>query len=249
MLEEEGNESRGPGPGAQLSDGPGQVLSGHWSWRPEWTAEHRMWWWYATFENVPAVRRLAAETRNALKPDAPVDVVPTQWLHLTLAELGGSAGVPRPLAYEAARRAVGPLAELPPVDIQVGPLRTLPGAVVLGVHGSGLRQVHDRLVAALPDELPEHPVQRPFDPHVSIAYLARDCRASDLLRCDARTGALLRLSVKAKLDHVTLVEVVRDRGHYWWTPRCRVPLDGHPTTALASVPATQRARHLRPVDD
>lgn len=248
MLEEEDSDSRAPGLGVPLSGVPAQVLSGHWGWRPEWTAEHRVWWWYATFENVPAVRRLAAQTRNALKPDAPVDVVPTRWLHLTLAEVGGSASVPRPLAYEAARRAVAPLAELPPVDIQVGPLRTMPGAVALGVHGGGLQQVYERLVTAIPDELPERPVQRPFDPHVSIAYLARDCRSSDLLPCDARTGALLHLSVKATLDHVTLVEVVRDRGHYWWTPRCRVPLDGQRTRPPASVRATQRARHLRPVD-
>jgi 2'-5' RNA ligase len=248
MRKEDDSEIRGPGLDVPPSDVPARVLTGHWTWRPEWTAEHRVWWWYATFENVPVVRRLAAETRNALKPDAPVDVVPTKWLHLTLAEVGGSASVPRPLAYEAARRAVAPLAELPPVDIQVGPLRTMPGAVVLGVHGSGLPQVHDRLVAAIPGELPDHPVQRPFDPHVSIAYLARDCRPCDLLHDDARTGALLHLSVKARLDHVTLVEVVRDHGHYWWTPRCRVPLDGQPRIAPARVEATPQARHLRPVD-
>src|SRR4051812_1099655 len=106
-----------------------QVLSRHWDWRPEWTAKHRVWWWYATFESAAAVRRLAEQARAALAPDAPVDVVPTRWLHLTLAEVGGSAVVPRALAYAAARAAASSVSELAPLDVRIGPTGTMPGAV------------------------------------------------------------------------------------------------------------------------
>jgi 2'-5' RNA ligase len=216
----------------------GPTLAGHWSWRPDWTAEHRVWWWYATFEHEVAVHRLAEEAQGVLAPGAPVDLVPTRWLHLTLAEVGPATSLPRPLAYEAARNAAERVADLAPLDVQVGPMDTMFGAVVLQVQGSGLGDVHDRLVASLPAELPCRPAQRPFDPHVSIAYVARDCRRSDVLRSDDRTGALMSTTIRTRLDHLTLAEVVRDRGHYRWTPRCRIPLRGDAATARGASAGT-----------
>jgi 2'-5' RNA ligase len=226
----------------------GAALAGHWSWRPDWTAEHRVWWWYATFEHDAAVHRLATAARRSLRPDAPVDLVPTRWLHLTLAEVGHASAVPRPLAYEAARSASDRVAGLAPLKVRVGPVITMSGAIVLRVQSLGLQDVHDALVASLPDDLPCRPVQRSFDPHVTIAYVARDCRRSDVLEPDDPARALTDVSVETTLDHLTLAEVVRDRGHYRWTPRCRVSLDGHAQPAPSVSRAPRRPRHLRSVD-
>ena len=209
------------------------VLTQHWSWRPEWTPERRCWWWYATFEHDAAVRRLVGQARAALKPGGPVDVVPTRWLHLTLAEVGYAADFPRELAYAAARDARESLADFRAVDLQVGPVATMPGAIVLRVGGAGLQQLHELLVSASPVSFPHKPVQRLFDPHISVAYIGRDCSSNEVL---AESYGDELEGVTTRLEHVSLVEVVRQERHYRWTPRCRISLGG------------QRQRHLNAVD-
>lgn len=209
-----------------------EMLVRHWSWRPDWTHERRSWWWYATFETDSAVQGLAADARAAIRPDAPVDVVPDRWLHLTIAEVGYADTVPRRFAYECARQAHGRLADVPPVDLEVGPVDTMPGAVVLPVGGAGLARVHDALAAAVRETLPEQPEGRPFVPHVSVAYVARDCRPADVLDDRVADGCA---SGRARLSRVSLVEVTRERCHYRWTPRCQVPLRAVPQRHLKAV--------------
>lgn len=201
------------------------ALRRHWSWRPDWTRERRLWWWYLTFQGDDEVQRLAAEARAAIRPDAPVHAVPPPWLHLTLAELGPVDAVPGPVLDECARRTREHLAAVGPVDLELGPVSTLPGAVVLPVSAGGLTDVYDGLLAALEEELPQPPVQRRFDPHVSVAYVDRACRRADVLdegiaeRCEGG---------RSRTDRVSLVEVTRDQRHYRWTTRCEVPLGALP---------------------
>lgn len=215
------------------------AVSEHWSWRPEWTPERRMWWWYATFEHDATMQRLAAEARRTIRPWAPVDLIPTRWLHLTLAEVGYASEVPLDLAHRCARTAAADLISVPPVDLRIGPVDIMPGAVVLRVASPALEGVRRRLVAASARELLRPPVQLPFDPHVSVAYVHRDCMRVDVLGahlpepCELiDTGELVDRdwrpgqAGRTRLDHVSLVEVVRDQRHYRWTPRCRISLDG-----------------------
>ncbi|MBA2953542.1 hypothetical protein GON03_04400 [Nocardioides sp. MAH-18] len=219
---------------APLPEAGAERLVQHWSWRPDWTRERRSWWWYATFESDPEVQGLASEARSAIRADAPVDEVPARWLHLTLSEVGYADTVPRRLAYECARRAHHRLVDVPPIDLQVGPVATMPGAVVLPVSGAGLADVHDGLVAAVRETLPEQPEGRPFDPHVSVAYVARDCRPGDVLD-DA--GSDRCAPGRSRLTRVSLVEVTRDHGHYRWTPRCQVSLRAPSRRHLRAVAA------------
>jgi 2'-5' RNA ligase superfamily len=208
-------------------------LSQHWSWRPEWTATRRSWWWYATSEHDVTVNELAAAARGALEPEAPVDVIPPRWLHLSLAEVGFADDLPRPVPYECAHAARPALAGLRPLDLRVGPVTTMSGALVLDVRATGLDDVHGALLTAMAGTLGRPPEQRPFVPHVSVAYLHHDCDPSEVLdetRTEAsRTGS-------TRLYEVALVEVVRDRRHYRWTPRCRLSV------------GPRRARHRWAVD-
>ena len=215
-----------------LPEASNEELSRHWSWRPDWTSERRNWWWYATFESDPVVQGLAADARSAIRPDAPVDVVPARWLHLTLAEFGYADTIPRQLAYECARRAQQRLVDQAPIDLWVEPVSTMAGAVVLPVSGAGLAEAYDGLVAALRETLPEPPEQRPFEPHVSVAYVARDCHPADVL--DDRIADRCAPG-RSRLSRVSLVEVTRERGHYRWTPRCQVPLRALPQRHLRAV--------------
>ena len=222
--QDEGGD-RGDDPASRRPDDPGPTMSSHWAWRPEWTSEHRVWWWYGTFEHDAAVQRLAEETRGVLRPGAPFDVVPPRWLHLSLVEVGHGATFPRWLASQVGRTAARQLRRLDPVEVTVGPVRTMSGAVVLQVRGQRLRDLYHHLESSLPGAPYERPVQRPFDPHVSVAYAAGSCRAHEALDVGQDTELLGR-TVTTTLDHVTLAEVVRDPPHYRWTPRCRIALRG-----------------------
>jgi 2'-5' RNA ligase len=209
----------------KVADPADRALRCHWRWRPDWTRDRRHYWWYLTFEHDAEVQRLAAAARRALRRDAPVAPVPARWLHLTLAELGPLDAVPGHVADDCARLAAAYLAETGPVDLEVGRVSTMPGAVVLPVTSSALTEVYDGLLAALGDLLPQPPAQRRFAPHVSVAYVDRDCRRSEVLDDEVVERCA---PGRSRADRVSLVEVTRDQRHYRWSTRCALPLrTGH----------------------
>jgi 2'-5' RNA ligase len=173
------------------------------------------------------VQRLAAEAQKALHPDAPVDLVPLPWLHLSLAEVGYVGDVPADTARQHARAAQRALAGIGPVTLTVGPVSAMPGAMVLDVHAAKLDDVHERLLSTLAHTVPRPAVQRPFVPHISIAYVRRHCTTEDVLVRAATTSGHGHTDSTAstEMSEIALVEVVRDLQHYRWTTSCAVGLD------------------------
>jgi 2'-5' RNA ligase len=200
-------------------DVPDDLLTGHWDWRPDWTAERRNWWWYATFEADSTVQRLVSNVQKAIRPSAPVDRIPLRWLHLSLAEVGYVADLPPAVPYECARAAREALAEMRPSSLRVGPVVAMRGALVLGVRASHLEEIHDGLMAAVAATSTHPPVQRPFAPHVSVAYVRHSCSSADVFE-NTPTPEV----ASTQLTEIALVEVVRGRRHYRWTPRHRLAL-------------------------
>jgi 2'-5' RNA ligase len=206
----------------------GSRLTDHGTWRPDWTAERRNSWWYAAFGSDPTVRQLARVAQAAIRPDAPVDRIPSRWLHLSLAEVGYAADVPPAAARECARAAQLALSPTRPVTLSVGPVSIMPGAVVLAVRSPELVELHDQLVASMALSLSRPPAQRPFMPHISVAYVRLDCAIEDIFDRPALEGGpgqvLAQGSVSTELTEIALVEVARDRRYYRWTPRHRLGL-------------------------
>ena len=204
----------------------GSRLTDHWVWRPDWTAERRNLWWYAAFGSDPTVRRLAQVARAAIRPDAPVDRIPSRWLHLSLAEVGYVADVPPTTAHECARAAQHALSGTRPVTLAVGPVSVMPGAVVLPVRSPDLLELQDQLLASITSSLSRPPVQRPFMPHISVAYVRERCTAEDVFdRPSMRNDPFTQESSAAELTEIALVEVERNQHHYRWTPRHRLSLE------------------------
>lgn len=194
----------------------------HWTWRPDWTSQRRCWWWYATFEHDVEVHRLVEQVRSRLVPGAPVDVVPTRWLHLSLLEAGYPEVNTRASMYASARRAAHLLRDSPPLTTQVGPVDNTVGAVVLRVQLTpALRNLHRALTAASAELSTGIPMQRPFRPHVSVAYIRADCTPNEVLdhRPELSSRDIHSATVRTQLNRLTLAEVVRDPPHYRWTGR------------------------------
>ena len=204
-----------------------QPLTNHWEWRPDWTAERPHRWWYATFETDATVQHLAGEAQEALRPDAPIDPIPLPRLHLSLAEVGYVGDVSTDTARQHARAAQQALAGIGPVSLTVGPVSVMPGAVVLDVRAAKLHDVHDRLLSTLAHTLPRPAAQRPFAPHISVAYVHRHCTTDDVFDRTATTSGhrLPDRTASTEISEIALVEVVRDLQHYRWTTSYGVDLD------------------------
>ena len=200
-------------------------LGEHWRWRPEWRRDRACLWWYLTFEDAPAVRGLARRAKELLGPAPQLDLIPSSWLHLTLLEVGFDDEVPTATVdsvVDTTRRA---LADFPGFDLGLGPVRSLPGAVVLPAHADALEPLHERLTDAVLAARGADAVGalRAFVPHVSVAYVNRDCDPHEVMA--PLDGAdLSSPSPSAAVTRVRLAAVTRERRHYQWTTRAVVPL-------------------------
>jgi 2'-5' RNA ligase len=191
-------------------------LSNHWTWRPEWSCDRPCLWWYLTFRGAPPLRR-AAEALGEPLARAGLDVIPPLWLHLTVCEVGFADGVDDARADAVVRAVRRRLAGQRPFRLTLGPVDTLPGAVVLTARPLGsLRALRRQLLlatASVTDLPPGQPSDDAFWPHVSLAYANRPLRRADVLR------GLAHPKVQVEVDRVTLAAVTRRDRHYQWRTR------------------------------
>ena len=211
-------------------------LGEHWRWRPDWRRERACLWWYLTFEDAPAVRGVAQRAQDLIGRAPQLDLIPSPWLHLTLLEVGFADELPAATlerVVDTTRRA---LEDFPGFDLGLGSVRSLPGAVVIEAHADALATLHERLTDAVLAARGADAVGalRAFVPHVSVAYVNRDCDSHEVM--GPLDGAdLSSPSPSATVTRVRLAAVTRERRHYQWTTRAVVPLGRPGVPALAAA--------------
>jgi hypothetical protein len=187
----------------------------HWSWRPEWTAQRPRLLWYLTFEGVPDVHRLAEAAAGRLRADG-ADVIPTRWLHLTVSDVGFADEVDRSARAAAAAVVRGLLGGEPPLDLTLGPVAVLPGAVVLPARPPApLARIRDavRCASAGAGIDPPDDLDGEYWPHVSLCYVNRRTNHEALWAAVRSAG---QGTVRAQCDRLAQVLVTRRDGHYRW---------------------------------
>jgi 2'-5' RNA ligase len=220
---------------------PAARLAEHWRWRPDWHQDRACLWWYLTFEGDPPVRRLARQVQGLLGRAPQLDLIPSPWLHLTLAELGFADQVSPTTVDLVVRATQEALGDFPSFDLDLGPVSSMPGAVVLQAHAHSLAPLHERLIDALLAARGADAVGslRALVPHVSVAYVNHDCDPHEVL--GPLDGAELPPpSPSARVGRVRLAAVTRRRRHYQWTTRAVVPLANPQVRAV--VPATDHVQ-------
>jgi 2'-5' RNA ligase len=199
-------------------------LKNHWTWRPDWRIDRPCLWWYLTFEDQPALAAALGDTRSALHRMREVDVIPPQWLHLTLTEAGFPDEVSEDRVAAAVSTVADALRDQPPLTLTLGPLTTLPGAAVLAAHPiEALRVLHRtvREATAAAGLSPAQPGEEDFWPHVSIGYLNRRADRSALM---SAASATVPTRTEVTVDRVSLAAVTRRDQHYQWTVHTSLPL-------------------------
>lgn len=197
----------------------------HWWWRPGVSAAQQLLVWHVLLDDQPHVRDLAAEYQRRLIGIPCLDLVPAEWLHMTvhIAARVGEASPARiaDMVSTVSRR----LKELPPVEVSAGKPLVHREGIVLAIHpGDALAPIHQGVTAGVEAALGGgHISNEPtFAPHISIAY------ANGPAPTGPAISALKPASEPCPFTVTTVRLVAQQRhGHtYQWEPIASAPLGG-----------------------
>lgn len=201
------------------------TLVDHRRWRPDWTTGRSCLYWYLTFETDHLVGELDPGALAAVARVPWLDPVPPEWMHLTLCDVGFGDELDDRVPHVAVAGVAEAIGDHPPLEIRLGPVEALPGAVVLRAEPlARLRDLQDRVRqhtrrALGPDRELVH--RHTFWPHVSLGYTNRPVDEHEL---DEVLAGLGPVSARVTVRSVVLASVVRGRSGYEWTVRAEVPL-------------------------
>lgn len=197
-------------------------LADHWWWRPGWRQGRRFYTWHLTFQRAAAVHELAAAYRTALGPVPGLDLVPDQWLHLTMQGLGFTDQIPDRDVDAIAAASGKRLATLEPFDLTLHRPTVTPEAIRWDPDSTGPAAVRDAIRAAIGEVWPHVPEPADgFTAHVTIAYSNTRAPAAPVQAALDRVQAP---PVTARIQTADLIVLNRDNRMYEWETSASVPL-------------------------
>ncbi|MGH8903805.1 MAG: 2'-5' RNA ligase family protein [Egibacteraceae bacterium] len=198
----------------------------HWWWRPGWRVGRRFYTWFLTFEGQHDVRRLAQVYQDRLDVQS-LDLVPLEWLHLTMQGVGFVDEVNAEEVERVASAAAVRCACLGSLTLTLGPARATSEGVVLDVAPTepvcALRETLRAAIADVwsVDRVPE--TGREFVPHVSLAYSNTAAPAAPVVEAVKSVSARpAGLTVTA----AHMIVLSRDARVYHWEVFATVGLGG-----------------------
>lgn len=195
-----------------------QSMRDHWWWRPGWRVGRSFYTWHVTFDDQPAVHRLATDYAPVLNDLPTLDPIPVRWLHLTMQGIGFTDEVDRADVDAIADATRDRCAALAPFTITLGPARVDPEALMLPVHpAEPVTRLRATIRAAIadvwgPDNVPEDP--HGFRPHVSLAYSNAAGPAEPIIQ---RLAAQSATAAEITVHRAALIDLNRDHHAYEWT--------------------------------
>ncbi|MGW8955854.1 2'-5' RNA ligase family protein [Streptomyces sp. NPDC055709] len=180
-----------------------------------------------TFPDADDVHRLAARYRQALADVPGLDLVPDQWLRLTMQGLGFTDEVPDSDVDAIVDAATARLAGIPAFDLSLHRPEITPEAIRWEAQpGQPVATVRAAVRAAIGDVWTDVPEQADgFAPHVSIAYSNSDGPADPV---EKALDSVQAAPVVARVREVELIVLNRDQQMYEWQTRARIPLGRRP---------------------
>ncbi|MFE5868830.1 2'-5' RNA ligase family protein [Streptomyces roseifaciens] len=201
-----------------------QHMANHWWWRPGWRPGRTFYTWHLTFQDASDVHRLAETYRQALGVVPGLDLVPDQWLHLTMQGIGFVDEVPEEEARAIADAAASRLRAVPAFELTLRRPEITPEAVRWEAEpGHAPAAVRAAVRAAIADvrgDVPE--AEDGFKPHVSIAYSSASGSSEPVAEALASVEAE---PATALVRGVQLIALHRDNQMYEWKQFAEVPLD------------------------
>lgn len=153
-------------------------LRNHWYWRPGWNANRRFYTWHLTFEGQHELHDLVTTYQQALRDVPGLDLVPLEWLHLTMQGVGFTDEIHPDQARAIGDAASRHLAELPPAELTFHRPVIRPEALAFAPAPFeavvAIREAIRDAIANVwgPTAVPE--TGESFEPHLSFAYINMD---------------------------------------------------------------------------
>lgn len=154
-----------------------ETLRDHWWPRPGWRPGRLIYTWHLTFDDAPELHRLAAAYQRQLEPLPGLNLVPQQWLHMTVQGVGYTDEVDDDTLRAVVTSVQNRLAEVPPFEATFARPTIFTEAIVLPPEPTEPFQalqaaIRDGVAEALgPDNVHTGPEQsHGFRPHVSLSY-------------------------------------------------------------------------------
>lgn len=197
------------------------LLTSHWYWRPGWAPGRRYYTWHLTVG--PQIGAAVGRWQQALARFPDLDVVPAEWLHLTVQGVGFADEVADGRVEDVAAAVRAELARVRPLDLVFDPPRVVGEGVTLDAAPrealEALRAGVRRGVAAACGAAPGE--DGGFWPHVSLAYASGPARADEVA---AALGP--GEPVRARVDAVALIRLERAGRLYRWERVAQARLGG-----------------------
>jgi 2'-5' RNA ligase len=197
-------------------------LADHWWQRPGRRPGRLLYHWHMLFHDQPVVHELAAAAQRKLADLPGLDLVPLQWLHLTMLVAGFADEVPSQAVDTMVTTAQQLLALEQPIPVSLGRVFYHPEAVVLLVEpADALAPVLSAMqVATREAGCSGRTGSDPWQPHISIAYSNGTGPAAPVIEALG-----LRVpSTEIMIGSVSLVAQAQV-GHSWqWQPVAEVRL-------------------------
>ncbi|MEV0589428.1 2'-5' RNA ligase family protein [Nonomuraea sp. NPDC050310] len=200
-----------------------QQMADHWWWRPGWAVGRRFYTFHLTFQHARDVHRLAAAYRQELAGVDGLDLIPDQWLHLTMQGLGFVDEVSeqdvRAIVDAAARR----LAQVPAFELKLDRPGITPEAIRWEAEPPGpaaaVRLAIRQAIAEVWSDVPEQ--EEGFAAHVSIAYSNSTGDPAPIAQALQAVDAAPAVT---RIESAELIVLGRDRHMYEWDRYATVSL-------------------------
>lgn len=203
-----------------------EQMRNHWWWRPGWRLGRSFYAWHLTFDQAPDLHRLAEDFADALSVPG-LDVIPSQWLHLTMQGVGFTDEVSNADADAIAEAARWRLAELEPFEVDIIPTVIEPEVVRTDVAPvERVARVRSAVRAGIADVWGVDRVPDPesgFIPHVSLAYSNSDGPAAPII---AAAHSVQVKPARTMISEAQMIVLNRDHRQYQWTTYTVAPLGG-----------------------
>ncbi|TDC73540.1 2'-5' RNA ligase family protein [Micromonospora sp. KC606] len=193
----------------------------HWWWRPGWRAGRHFYACHISMVRHAPVVRVVEAYQASLHGISTLDLIPPDWLHLTMQGIGFVDEVTENEASKIAERLRDRLAAVTPLVVACHRPIVRPEAVYLPADPPeplrALRAVvHEDIVGVLGEDRSEPLPQNPADyhPHVSIAYSNASQDAAPIAEALSKVHVE---PVTIVLEYLDLLRFHRDHRMYEWT--------------------------------
>ncbi|MBC3194161.1 2'-5' RNA ligase family protein [Pseudonocardia sp. C8] len=207
------------------------TLRDHWWPRPGWHPGRLVYTWHLTFDDAPELHRLAAAYQRQLATLPGLNLVPLEWLHLTVQGVGYTDEIDDDALRAVVTSVQKRLAGVPAFDARFSQPTIFAEAIVLTPEPSEpfhaiQTAIRDGIADALgADAVNTGPAQSAqFRPHVSLAYSAAE-HASEPYR--AALDAIEPAPASTRIARATLItqnRVLAPEWVYRWTTEADAPL-------------------------